>query len=246
MLDYTILDYGNTFCQKDWRSVGNTVNYHKIYYCLGGSARYRCKDDSILLKPGTLYILPQQTPYDVIHTEESFFHVLWFHADTIFPVVNFFYEVKIPPNSLGDALLASLKLSVSSKPDLLGVLLPALVATLDIPDTYDHIQSRSIANCITYIHQHLDQSITNDTLAALSGYNKRYFIRLFKKQTGLTPKQYMIHTKFNYAKKYLAHGKSVTECAHFIGYENVSSFSRDFKALFSVTPSHYKRQVGIP
>ena len=38
MLDYTILEYGDTFCPAAWVSEGNTVNYHKIYYCLSGSA----------------------------------------------------------------------------------------------------------------------------------------------------------------------------------------------------------------
>lgn len=239
MLDYTILDYGDTFCSKDWNSPGNTINYYKIYYCLEGSALYRSHDNFFLLKPGFLYILPQKTDYEVVHTQELLFHVLWFHADTIFPMVNSLYEIKITPGSLPDTLLLSLKLSIIDNPELLGTLLSVLFSALNIPGIYELGHSQAVTDCIAYIHQHISDPITNDTLSTLSGYNKRYFIRLFKEQTGLTPRQYVIHTKFNYAKKYLAEKKSVTECAHLIGYENVSAFSRDFKALFSTTPGNY-------
>lgn len=246
MLTYTVLDYGNTVCPKTWCSQGSTMNYHKIYYCQEGSALYDNHHSTTLLKPGYLYILPQQTPYQVLHTEESFFHVLWFHADTVLPVVNSLYEKEIPQDSLEGALLSALYYSISQQPNLLGTLLPAFLSSLNIPETYTQQHSLAIAGSVAYIHEHLSEPLSNDTLAKLSGYNKRYFIQLFKDQIGLTPRQYIIHTRFNHAKECLALGKSVSECARSIGYENTSAFSRDFKALFSATPSAYIRQIGVP
>lgn len=246
MLDYTILDYGNTICPKTWSSDGNTLNYHKIYYCLNGSAQYKDNYTSIILKPGFLYILPQHTPYQIVHTREAFFHVLWFHADTILPTVHSFYEKKILKNTLSNTLISSLSLSMAEKPEFLSTLLPLLISSLNIPESSMNPHSRAVADCIIYIHQNLSEPISNDILAGISGYNKRYFIQLFRKHTGQTPRQYIIHAKFNLAKKYLAAGKTIAECAQEIGYENANSFSRDFKSLFSITPGTYRKQIGTP
>lgn len=246
MMNYTILDYGNTFCSRKWNSTGNTANYHKIYYCLEGSAKYNDNNTDAVLKPGFLYIFPQYTPYQIVHTREFFFHVLWFHADTILPIVHSFYEKEILDYTLPGVLLSSLTLSMEEKPKLLNTLLPAFISSLNIPESCMNSHSRAVTDCIAYIHQHLSEPISNDTLADISGYNKHYFIQVFQQHTGQTPRQYIIHTKFNIAKKYLAAGKTISECSQKIGYENTSAFSRDFKSLFSVTPSTYKKQIGVP
>lgn len=245
-MNYTILEYGNTICPQTWHSDGNTKNYHKIYYCLEGSAQYKDNHSTAVLKPGFLYIFPQHMPYQITHTEELFFHVLWFHADTILPTVHSFYKKEIPEDSLSGALLSSLSLSMAEKPKLLSTLLPAFMSSLDIPECCVNSHSRAVTDCIAYIHHHLSKPISNDILADISGYNKRYFIQLFQQQTGQTPRQYIIHAKFNLAKKYLAAGKTITECSQKVGYENASAFSRDFKSLFSITPSAYQKQTGIP
>ena len=126
MLDYTILEYGDTFCPAAWVSEGNTVNYHKIYYCLSGSAVYQDSSGVHSLSPGRIYIFPQSCSYQVTHSREGLFHVLWFHADTRLPLVSEFYGQSIVPGDLAQSLLSSLALAVSKRPEILGALLPVL------------------------------------------------------------------------------------------------------------------------
>lgn len=246
MLDYTILEYGDTFCPAAWVSEGNTVNYHKIYYCLSGSAVYQDSSGVHSLSPGRIYIFPQSCPYQVTHSREGLFHVLWFHADTRLPLVSEFYEQSIVPGDLAQSLLSSLALAVSKRPEILGALLPVLMKTLNLPGDGIPLHRRTLLLCADYIHGHIHEHITNEDLAQVSGYQKRYLIEIFKEQTGMTPRQYVIHTKFNYARKFLLHGKSVRECAHLIGYSNESDFGRDFKAIYAVTPGQFRRQSGLP
>ena len=246
MLDFTILDYGCTHCGKEWISHGNTADCHKIYYCIAGSALYQSSQESITLMPNILYVLPWNTPYTVRHTEDFSFHVLWFHIDSRLPLVDGFYSVFLSPDSFPASLILPLQRAITEAPGQIASLLYIFIDSLNIPIPHIHPHYEAILQCVTYIHGHLNDAITNEELAAVAGYHKRYFIQIFKKQLGITPRQYIIRAKFNNAKRYLTLGKSVKECAHLIGYENESDFSRDFRSLFSISPSQYKKQSGTP
>lgn len=246
MLDYTILNCGYTHCDKNWISDGNTTGYHKIYYCSSGSAIYQDLVETAILTPGSISVLPQNTPYQVKHTQENHFHVLWFHADTQFPVSNCLYSTVLSPSCFSGTMLPALERAVIERQELTADLLRIFILSLKIPCPRPHQHRLPVLQCVSYIHEHLQETITNDELAAIAGYNKQYFIQIFKKQLGLTPRQYIIHTKFNFARKCLSAGYSIKECAHYIGYENESSFSRDFRALFSMSPSHYQKLAATP
>lgn len=246
MLDYIILDGGNIICPPNWISDGNTINYHKIYYCIAGSAIYQDSFKTRRLIPQTLYIFPQNQPYQIIHSEEHFFHVLWFHADCRLPIVSDFYEHPISQSGTLFHLLNSLDQALIDAPKIIGNLLPVFIKALDIPDSTISAHQKVLLLCTDYIHTHISEPVTNEMLAHISGYHKHYLIQIFKQHMGITPRQYVIHTKFNYAKKLLLQGNSIYECAHLIGYKNESDFGRDFKTLFSVSPGQYKKQTSLP
>lgn len=245
MLNYIILQHGENPCGENWESPGNTLNYHKIYYCLAGSAVYQEGKNSVRLTPGNLYIFPQNTPYRMMHSEEKHFEVLWFHVDTHMPLIRVLYQEKIQQDSMAASVIAALRVAKREQTELLPELLELLVRTLQIPNQITDIHGEVIRKCITYICTHMNEKITNDVLAEISGYHKHYMIRIFRECLGYTPRQYIIYTKFHYVIPFLKKGKSVGECAALIGYENESAFSRDFKTLFRVSPGQYRKLLQV-
>lgn len=70
--------------------------------------------------------------------------------------------------------------------------------------------------------------------ACMSKFN---FIRLFKLTFGLSPYQYLLNKRLNFAKNQILSGEQVTDVAFQTGFANVAAFSKAFKSHFSVAPS---------
>ena len=68
-----------------------------------------------------------------------------------------------------------------------------------------------------------------------------YFIRLFKAETSLSPKQYVRNLRMQQAEELLSQSfLSVKEIAASLGFEDRSQFSRDFKKLRGCAPSKFR------
>lgn len=79
-------------------------------------------------------------------------------------------------------------------------------------------------------------------LAALCGYHVIYFSSLFKKCTGVSPKQYLISERIRKAKYYLLSGEKIEMIAAKLGYASIYYFSRNFKEETGLTPTEFKQQ----
>ena len=76
--------------------------------------------------------------------------------------------------------------------------------------------------------------------AEQSFMGEAYFRRLFKKEFGISPKQYVINRRIEYAKALIIAGYfSVGEIAEMCGYNDHKHFSSEFKRLVGVSPSGY-------
>ncbi|MNV24328.1 Response regulator MprA [compost metagenome] len=65
---------------------------------------------------------------------------------------------------------------------------------------------------------------------------------LLKKITDLTPTDFIIKVKLDYAKTLLKDPSfSISEIAYKLGYSNANYFSKQFKDFFGITPSHYRK-----
>lgn len=104
--------------------------------------------------------------------------------------------------------------------------------------------SRSkLKQVIDYIHNHLDQDLSLNALAAMVHMSPTYFARLFKQSTGFAPHQYIIHHRIELAKRLLFRPElSITEIAYRVGFANQGHFNRHFKKLTGMTPGSIRQQ----
>lgn len=107
---------------------------------------------------------------------------------------------------------------------------------------FPNIKMQKLAPAIQRIHQSIADTPTVEQLAQLCGISTVYFRKLFAAQFGLSPKEYIIRRKMEWAGRLLASGEvSVTEAASLCGYAEPCHFSREFSKRFGVAPSRFDK-----
>lgn len=101
-----------------------------------------------------------------------------------------------------------------------------------------------IEDSIVYINDHLTDELSLNELAEQASLSPFYFSRLFKKETGFSPHNYIITTRINNAKFLLrTSDASIKNICFTTGFTSESSFCTTFKKETGITPSEYRAQV---
>ena len=90
-----------------------------------------------------------------------------------------------------------------------------------------------------YLDEHAAEPIRLDELAAYVGLSPYYFLRSFKRATGLPPHGYLNLLRLQRARALLRTGEPPAAVAAAVGFVDQSHLSRRFKAAFGVTPGQY-------
>lgn len=102
-----------------------------------------------------------------------------------------------------------------------------------------------VREVIRFLEDNMDRMVSRREAAQYVFLNEDYFSRIFRKETGLGYKEYLLKTKMDYAEKLLANtSMPVTLIASKVGYENFTNFSQMFRKMTGMTPSDYRKNQG--
>lgn len=102
--------------------------------------------------------------------------------------------------------------------------------------------SDPISACIRYIDANYMLPLAPEGLAKQFAISRSALMEQFPKAAGMPVKRYLHHRRIHQAKKLLSTGAvSVRETAKLVGYEDLSTFYRNFKKLAAVSPSEYQK-----
>ena len=104
--------------------------------------------------------------------------------------------------------------------------------------------SRLVRDTIAYIEQHCREAELSVTdIAADMHFSAAHLNVLFRKETGVTVKQYISDYRLNLSKKLLCNPHiKVSEIAERCGYSNANYFSKVFRASENMTPVEYRKE----
>jgi AraC-like DNA-binding protein len=96
-------------------------------------------------------------------------------------------------------------------------------------------------NVCNYINEHCTEDITVDKLAAMAGFSKYHFSRLFYEFSGVTYYDYLMKRRVMYAEGLLCDPNlSIVEIAMQSGFNSLATFNRNFRTIKKCTPSAYR------
>ncbi|NAZ45298.1 helix-turn-helix domain-containing protein [Vibrio toranzoniae] len=96
-----------------------------------------------------------------------------------------------------------------------------------------------------FIHFNLNRKLGIEEISSAANMSKYHFIRLFNKQFGMTPHQYVLSYKINRVKRELELGDNAANIAFKYGFSDLSHLNRNFKNTFGITPTQYQKQLSL-
>jgi transcriptional regulator GlxA family with amidase domain len=101
-----------------------------------------------------------------------------------------------------------------------------------------------VLEVIDFMKANLHRKLTSKDLAEAADLSVSHLFRLFKAETRLTPKQYLIELRMARAGELITKSRlSMKEIMGQVGYDTYKNFLNRFKKSFRVSPSQYRKSV---
>lgn len=97
-----------------------------------------------------------------------------------------------------------------------------------------------ISEAIVYVHEHIDEPIALENVAACCGLSLSRFKSKFREETGATPRTFINYVKVARARQLLRQGLSVAEVSDRLSFDTPNYFATLFKKYTGQTPSQYQ------
>lgn len=110
---------------------------------------------------------------------------------------------------------------------------PRIAATADP-------QVKMVRQACRYIENHIESQPTLDALSAHTGVSAYHLQRVFKRVTGITPRQYAEACRLSRFKSRVKKGESVTEAMYDAGYGSSSRLYERAPSQLGMTPASYR------
>jgi YesN/AraC family two-component response regulator len=101
--------------------------------------------------------------------------------------------------------------------------------------------SALVKRAVAYLHQNFSRPLARWEIADGIGVSEDYLSRLFKREVGISPWEYLNRYRVYQAKEMLRQSMdSVSEIAGRVGFADSAYFSRVFRQITGVSPSAYR------
>lgn len=106
------------------------------------------------------------------------------------------------------------------------------------------LSNNNINTPIHYICAHFREDLSLESVAKITGFSTNYFCSKFKKNTGMSFKQFLTEQRLTYAVSLLSNTDlSITDIAMTSGFNSLSYFLKVFINKYKISPKEYKKTL---
>ncbi len=251
------------FCGREQCESGHSYGpmmrtQYLFHYVVSGKGTFRTKNHVYNLSAGQGFmILPDQVTYYQADKETPWEYI-WIGFDGIDAaqiVSNLGFTEKTPifkgePDGRLEGMLNKLldlfKNDQNDTYNILGTFY-SIMAFLQ-HNTLNHLPGEKgyVEKALDYIHHNYTYRIRIEDIARFVGLDRTYLFKLFVKNVGYAPQEYLIRYRLEHAADMLTNTKlSTTQIAYSCGFRDSPSFCKHFKARYEISPLAYRKKNRI-
>lgn len=250
---------GRNIAKSNYRMGPRMITYFSIHFVLEGEGVFRQNNIDTTIQKGDIFCLfPHQTHYyatDPNHPLKMFW--LAFDGKQAKPIINQIGLSKYSSHQngiLNDDIVSIIEeltnffKTTSETDDLKCIsIIYHLFHQFYLQSQRLNLSSYSSSDWFQkskeYMDIHYSENISVTDVAKHIGINRSHFTTAFTEKTGVTPSKYIFRLRMDKAIELMAEDThTITEIALTLGYSDLYSFSRAFKAYYGVSPNQYKKR----
>lgn len=245
--------------ERDGNAEGRQTVLDHHYFCLVGYGKcvYWADDQKMIMEKGDILIIPPRVDFkwkpipSVFHSR----HIVRFQVDSNFtglPILAGDRPVRLHTGRFG-MIYEEIKAMESQWAENMPYC--EIEASATFVKVLVHINRELDKGPVTpekhryvemmkrYIQEHYRVKVTKEVLAEVIGKSPNYTATLFKSVTGRTIGEYVHSIRVKTAIYMLAESRlTIAELSDFLGYSDVSYFSRVFKQITGASPSEHRHR----
>lgn len=250
-------------------------DYFQIYYVVSGSMNHRAGENLARLASGDVFILPPNLPHCIEETfgevefySMSFLPAYFQKADnklitdflsylnrvekSVPPQITLNYEDSVFSHLLLQRILGEFSEKKGGSGEIIKESVSVILSLLarvyfeKQPDSFRAAENKQmVIHCVEYIKNHFNDDLTLEKMVRLSAVSKTCFCSIFTSLTGTTFKDYLNRYRVEKGAELLREGESVSSASIRCGYNDLSTFYRNFKKYKGVSPQNYSaKHIG--
>lgn len=219
-------------------------------YVISGKAEYRFRNKVLSVSAGDILYLPYRSVYSFDITTPIY--------DVIY--VDFAFEQNEEYENAPDLFFISSSLNMEncflrlhkkyhmkqfgSKTETLSLLYEIYAKILKTCSSYTPSKTHeSLESAVSFILSHYtDKAISLHEIVAMTHLSEGHFRRLFKKIFHVSPIEYILNLRLEYAKNLLlTTNQNLADISDFSGFSNLPYFCLQFKKKIGYTPSEFRK-----
>ena len=237
-----IYSYGRCLAPPQWNFM-KMLGCDRVYVVYGGSGWYCDSDGEHPFTPGCVYLFPMRAGFRVRQLQSDPLDHMYFDFSLTPPFCSgriSSIDISGEPTGLAapvKRMVEALELLLSHNeplpPETVRTVFGGLLQLLCLAAGQHLSNDPRVELALERIHRlNADGSLdipNNDELASLLHIDANHFIRIFRREVGVTPHKYILSHRLNVAEAYIGDGVPVTDAARLVGYESVSALSHALK-----------------
>lgn len=245
---------GIDFCHENYRIYRKNSVITVIGYVLEGSGAIHQGSNIFYPKKGDIFIVPKNIDHDYYVFKSNPWEFLWFNVrgDLTLKLLND-YQLDnmcvVEDCNVRHLFEKGFELAASKSEDIdliqrtISLLIIEIIMEVAAVIKKRKIHySPDVMRIKNYLDSHIEDQVCLEDISRLVCLSSRQINRIFKKEMGRTPYNYLLTKKIELAKKYLLNTNLIIkQIAYRLNFADAYYFSNVFRQKTGVSPLNYKK-----